>query len=295
VTDRSLLLVHAHPDDESIGTGATMAMYVDQGVRVTLVTCTLGEEGEIVVDDLAHLASAKEDRLGEERIGELAAACSALGVRDHRFLGGPGRWRDSGMMDTPTTANPACFWQADLDEAIGELVRIVREVRPQVVVTYDDNGGYGHPDHIQAHRVTVGAFEAAGDPARYPDAGDPWQPTKLYFTAVPKSVLQRGFEYFKAADSDFFEGIESADGLPFGTPDELVTTKVDASDHVERKMAAMRAHRSQIGEKSVFFALPEEMVPEAWGEEYFILAGAHGVAGEDVEGESRESDLFAGL
>jgi N-acetyl-1-D-myo-inositol-2-amino-2-deoxy-alpha-D-glucopyranoside deacetylase len=295
VTDRSLLLVHAHPDDESIGTGATMAMYADQGAHVTLVTCTLGEEGEIVVEDLAHLASVEEDGLGEERIGELAAACEALGVQDHRFLGGPGRWRDSGMMDTPTTANPACFWQADLDEAVGELVRVIREVRPQVVVTYDDNGGYGHPDHIQAHRVAVGAFDAAGDGNRYPDAGEPWQPSKLYFTAVPKSVLQRGFEYMKAAGGDFFDGIESADGLPFGTPDELVTTKIDARDQVDRKMAAMRAHRSQIAADSVFFSLPDEMVPEAWGEEYFILA--RGQAGSDgtVESGAHERDLFAGL
>lgn len=294
VTDRSLLLVHAHPDDESIGTGATMAMYADQGVRVTLVTCTLGEEGEIVVDDLAHLASNKEDGLGEERISELSAACDALGVPDHRFLGGPGRWRDSGMMGTSTTDNPGCFWRADLDEAAGELARIIREVRPQVVVTYDDNGGYGHPDHIQAHRVAVRAFEAAGDPDRYPDAGEPWAPSKLYFTAVPKSVLQAGFEYFKAAGGTFFEGVESAEGLPFGTPDELVTTKVDARDYVDRKMAAMRAHRSQIGAESVFFALPEDMVPTAWGEEYFILARPEPGTGHAGRA-AYESDIFDGI
>ncbi|MGE5763319.1 MAG: N-acetyl-1-D-myo-inositol-2-amino-2-deoxy-alpha-D-glucopyranoside deacetylase, partial [Mycobacterium leprae] len=167
--DRRLLLVHAHPDDETIGTGATMARYAAEGVGVTLVTCTLGEEGEILEPGLEHLAADREDRLGEHRIGELAEAMRCLGVRDHRFLGGPGRWRDSGMMGLPTNDRPSCLWQADLDEATAALVSIVREVRPQVVVTYDENGGYGHPDHIQAHRVAVRAVDAAGDPAYRPD------------------------------------------------------------------------------------------------------------------------------
>ena len=291
MTERSLLLVHAHPDDESIGTGATMARYAAQGVRVTLVTCTLGEEGEIVVEDLAHLAAGKEDRLGAHRVSELTAACQALGVPDHRLLGGAGRFRDSGMMGEPTNDKPGCFWQADLEVAVGELVAVIREVRPQVVVSYDDNGGYGHPDHIQAHRVTVAAFDAAGAADRFPDAGEPWQPSKLYFTAVPMSVLRRGFEFMKAAGSSFFEGIDSPEGLPFGTPDEIVTTRIDSQAYVERKMAAMRAHRSQIAADSVFFSLPEEMTADSWGVEYFILArGALG-AGRDEEG--KESDLFA--
>src|SRR5918996_3798759 len=165
---RRLLLVHAHPDDESINSGATMARYAAEGAHVTLVTCTLGEEGEVIPPELAHLAADHDDALGEYRIGELAAACEALGVTDHRFLGGPGRWRDSGMMGTPSNERPDCFWQADLDEAVRELVAVVREVRPQVVVTYDSNGGYGHPDHIQAHRVTVAAVDAAADPAYAP-------------------------------------------------------------------------------------------------------------------------------
>jgi N-acetyl-1-D-myo-inositol-2-amino-2-deoxy-alpha-D-glucopyranoside deacetylase len=291
VTDRSILLVHAHPDDETIGTGATMAKYVDEGVRVTLVTCTLGEEGEIVVDDLAELAAAEQDRLGEHRIDELAAACELLGVQDHRFLGSAGRWRDSGMMGEATNDRSNSFWQADMEAAVGELVRVIRETKPQVVVTYDENGGYGHPDHIQAHRVAVAAYEAASDPRRYPEAGEPWRPSKLYFTAVPKSVLAAGFEYMKEAESDFFDGIESADGLPFGVPDEVVTTKIDGRAYVDRKMAAMRAHRSQIADRSVFFALPEHLVPTAWGEEYYILARGDMSAERDADG--REYDLFA--
>src|SRR3954449_13285606 len=145
---RRLLLVHAHPDDETIGTGATMAKYAAENALVTLVTCTLGEEGEVLVPELEHLAADRDDGLGQHRIGELAAACEALGVSDHRFLGGPGRWRDSGMMGTPANERPDGLSRGDLDEATLELVRVFREVRPQVVVTYDENGAYGHPDHI---------------------------------------------------------------------------------------------------------------------------------------------------
>ncbi len=132
---------------------------------MTLVTCTLGEEGEIIPPELAHFAADRDDTLGKHRIGELAAACEALGVTDHRFLGGAGRWRDSGMMGVPSNDVPGCFWRADVDEAAGELVKVIREVRPQVLVTYDENGFYGHPDHIQAHRVAWRAFELAADPA----------------------------------------------------------------------------------------------------------------------------------
>jgi N-acetyl-1-D-myo-inositol-2-amino-2-deoxy-alpha-D-glucopyranoside deacetylase len=164
-TGGGLLLVHAHPDDESIETGATMARYAAAGVPVTLVTCTLGELGEIIPPDLAYLGAGRGELLGKYRIGELDAACAALGVRDHRFLGGPGRWRDSGMIGLPSNDDPGSFWQADLDEAALDLVAIIREVRPRVMVSYDDRGFYGHPDHVQAHRVAWRAFELAGNPA----------------------------------------------------------------------------------------------------------------------------------
>jgi N-acetyl-1-D-myo-inositol-2-amino-2-deoxy-alpha-D-glucopyranoside deacetylase len=160
---RRLLLVHAHPDDESIGTGATMARYAAEGARVTLVTCTLGELGEIIPPDLAQLGADAQDRLGEYRIGELDAACAALGVTDHRYLGGPGRWRDSGMIGTAGNDDPRCFWRAGLDEAADALLDVIREVRPQVLVTYDANGFYGHPDHIRAHQVAWHAFQQAGE------------------------------------------------------------------------------------------------------------------------------------
>jgi N-acetyl-1-D-myo-inositol-2-amino-2-deoxy-alpha-D-glucopyranoside deacetylase len=171
--DRRLLLVHAHPDDESIGTGATMARYAAEGAHVTLVTCTLGEMGEIIPPALRQLTP---DALGEYRIGELQAACDALGVRDHRFLGGSGRWRDSGMMGTPANDDPRCFWRADVDEAAGLLAGVIREVRPGVIVSYDANGFYGHPDHIQAHRVAWRACELTRE-----DGGD----MSFYATAAP--------------------------------------------------------------------------------------------------------------
>jgi N-acetyl-1-D-myo-inositol-2-amino-2-deoxy-alpha-D-glucopyranoside deacetylase len=283
-TDRTggLLLVHAHPDDEAIPTGVTMARYAAAGVPVTLVTCTLGELGEIVVEDLTHLHDVDEDALGRHRYEELLAACAELGVRDVRLLGGSGAYRDSGMMGEPTNDDPRCFWQADVATAAGHLVEILREVRPRVVVTYDDNGGYGHPDHIQVHRVTMAAVDLAGDAA----------PEKVYASAVPRSLLQQGLEYFKAVgDPGFFEGAESVDDLPFGTPDELVTTAIDGREFVGRKMAALRCHRSQVSPDGPFFALPPEMEREWWGTEHYTLL--RGELGPATTPEGWESDLFA--
>ena len=291
---RRLLLVHAHPDDETIGTGATMARYAAEGAAVTLVTCTLGEEGEVLVPELEHLAADREDGLGQHRIGELAAACEALRVTDHRFLGGPGRWRDSGMIGTPANERPECFWRADLDEAVRELVAVMRETRPQVVVTYDSNGGYGHPDHIQAHRVTVAAYDVSGDPMYEPELGEPWQPSKLYWSAVPRSVLQAGIDLLReAGDTSGFFGVERAEDLPFGVPDEQVTTEVDASDHLEAKVAAMRAHKTQIAVDGPFFALSNNIGQRAFGVEHYTLA--RGDRGPGSGPHDWEDDLFAGL
>jgi N-acetyl-1-D-myo-inositol-2-amino-2-deoxy-alpha-D-glucopyranoside deacetylase len=289
--DRRLLLVHAHPDDETIGTGATMAKYAAEGAHVTLVTCTLGEEGEILVPELAHLAADKEDGLGPHRIEELAAAMRALGVDDHRFLGGPGRWRDSGMMGLPTNDRPDCFWQADPQQTVAELVAVMREVRPQVVVTYNEFGGYGHPDHIQAHRVAVAAFDAAGDAGRFPDAGAAWQPTKLYFTAFPTSYLRMGFEALKEMGEEAPFGVTSPDELNFGDPDESVTTRIDARDYLDAKADAMRAHATQIQVHGPFFALSNNIGQRAFGYEHYrlIRGGTPPAAGEV------EEDLFAGV
>jgi N-acetyl-1-D-myo-inositol-2-amino-2-deoxy-alpha-D-glucopyranoside deacetylase len=295
VTSQRLLLVHAHPDDETINNGATMARYVAEGASVTLLTCTLGEEGEILVPELSLLAADQADQLGGYRIWELRTAMAALGVTDMRFLGGPGRYRDSGMMGTPANEHPRAFWNADLDEAVAAAVAVVREVRPQVVVTYDENGGYGHPDHIQAHRVAMAAVDASADPGYRSDLGDAWSVSKVYWNAFPRSVLQQGIDALKAiGEESFFEGVDSADDIPFAVPDEQVAAAVDGRAFVSEKDAAMRAYPTQIKVDGPFFALSNNLGQEVLGTEYYrLVRGDRGPAGGSDHGW--EDDLFAGL
>jgi N-acetyl-1-D-myo-inositol-2-amino-2-deoxy-alpha-D-glucopyranoside deacetylase len=300
---RRLLLVHAHPDDESIGTGATMAKYAAEGARVTLVTCTLGELGEIIPPGLAHLAADREDRLGQHRIGELAAACSALGVTDQRFLGGPGRWRDSGMMGTPDNDDPRCFWQADVEVAAGELAAVIREVRPHVLVTYDDYGFYGHPDHIQAHRVAWRAFQLAASPA--PSGGvAPWQVSKFYATAAPSSAVAEAIAAMRDGGDGHDGRVPERFQVPAGpadlpcVPDAKVTTQIDASAYLAAKLAAMEAHATQITVHGRFYALSNNVAQRASGvEHYALLAGPLTAArpGSAAGGCGWEDDLFAGV
>jgi N-acetyl-1-D-myo-inositol-2-amino-2-deoxy-alpha-D-glucopyranoside deacetylase len=271
---RRLVMVHAHPDDESIGTGATIARYAAEGAQVTLVTCTLGELGEIIPPELAHLGADAGNRLGPYRITELAAACGALGIRDQRFLGGAGRWRDSGMMGLPANASPDCFWQADVALAAAELAKIILEVRPQVLVSYDENGFYGHPDHIQAHRVAVAAIGVAAgpDPSLFEDQVPPWQVAKFYATAMPRSVAEPA-------------------GLPYWVPDDQVTTEIDGTAHLAAKTAALRAHATQCVVDGDRFALSDGRWQPVLGQEYYtLLSGASGAAPGTME-----HDLFAGL
>ena len=283
-SQKSLLLVHAHPDDETINNGATMAMYAAAGYNVTLVTCTRGEEGEILVPELAHLAADKEDGLAPVREVELANAMAALGVTDHRFLGAPDhRYRDSGMMGTPPNDRPDVFWQADLDSAAHELVKIILEVKPQVLVTYDDFGGYGHPDHIQAHRVAMRAAELVESE---------WNIEKIYWNTMPRSVIQKGIDAMKAAGSDFM-GVDNADDLPFAKPDDVVTTVIDASEFVDQKMKAMASHPTQIALDGPFFALSNNVGLNVWGYEYYTLV--KGEKSGDLTPEGWEQDLFAGI
>ena len=290
--DRRLLLVHAHPDDETIATGVTMAKYVAEGAHVTLVTCTLGEEGEVLVPELGHLAAHDQDDLGAHRRVELAAALALLGVSDHEYLGGAGRYRDSGMMGTAANERPECFWRADLLEAAIHLVATIRRTRPQVVVTYDDFGQYGHPDHIQAHRVTSYALVLAAAPSFRPDLGGPWEVAKLYWTALPKAAVKRGIDAFVAAGGQGFFGLAEGEDLPWALDDALVTTQITALDQEPHKMAALRAHLSQVGVENDFFRLSEIAGAEAMGIEYFRLArGERGPAGAD----GLEDDLFAGV
>ena len=295
MTPYRLLLVHAHPDDETINNGATMARYVAEGRQVTLLTCTLGEEGEVLVPELAQLAADQADQLGGYRIGELRAAMAALGVTDMRFLGGAGRYRDSGMMGTPANQHPRAFLNADLGEAVAAAVAVVRDVRPQVVVTYDENGGYGHPDHIQAHRVAMAAVDAAADPAYRPDLGEPWAVAKVYWCCVPRSVLQRGIDALAAmGEESFFQGVTDAAEIPFAVPDEEVAAAVDGREFVGQKEAAMRAYPTQILVEGPFFALSNKLGQEVLGVEYYrLVRGERGAPGSTPEGW--EDDLFAGL
>jgi N-acetyl-1-D-myo-inositol-2-amino-2-deoxy-alpha-D-glucopyranoside deacetylase len=298
--DQHLLLVHAHPDDESINNGATMAKYVARGTKVTLVTCTLGEEGEVLVPDLSHLAADKEDKLGQHRITELTDAMKELGVEDFRFLGGAGKFRDSGMKwDDTGHAVPAddvrddTFWRADLREASDELVKIIREVRPQVLVTYDDFGNYGHPDHIQAHRVAMYGADLAAARSYRPDLGEAWDVPKIYWTTMSASWFRKGMKALRdAGDETSFEGWD-ADNLPkFMTEDEYIDCVVDATEFVEQKLAAMRAHATQITVDGPFFALSNNVGNAVWGEEHYrLVKGAKGPVGA----AGFEADLFAGI
>ena len=278
-----LLLVHAHPDDETINNGATMALYADLGAHVTLVTCTRGEEGEVLVPTLAHLASGAEDGLGKHREVELANAMQALGITDFRFLGAPEKsFRDSGMMDTEPNKRPDVFWQADLDTAAKLLVKIIHEVRPHVLITYDEIGGYGHPDHIQAHRVAMRAVELA----------DQWKVQKVYWNTMPKSVLEESMKKMKELGSDFF-GAESVDDLPFAKDDKFVTTLIDGENYVQNKLDAMKAHETQISTDGPFFALSNNLGLQVWGDEYYTLV--LGDKSEPFNDQGRETDLFAGV
>ena len=271
-----------------------MAYYAAAGAGVTLITCTLGEEGEVLVPSLGLLAATQADQLGGYRIGELATAMTHLGVTDHRFLGGPGRFRDSGMMGTPANEHPRAFWRAAqdatvFDAAVAAAADVIREVRPQVLVTYDDNGDYGHPDHIMAHRVATAAVDAAADPSH--GEGEPWQVTKLYWTATPKSLLRKGFEALAGTEMPF--GVASVDELPFGVEDDVITTAVDATGFGEAKLRALESHHTQISVDAPFFALSNKLGREILATEYFRLA--RGELGATRDAQGRETDLFDGI
>lgn len=277
------MLVHAHPDDETIFTGVTMARYAAEGAAVTLVTCTAGEEGEILTPHIAHLSADQEDRLGDHRVDELAAAMRELGVADHRFLGGQFRYRDSGMQWGPDghamprdVTREDTFWHADLTEAGDALVAVIREVRPQVLVTYDEFGGYGHPDHIQAHRVATYGVALAGVPSHRRDLGEAWDVAKMYWVAGSRRRMLESAMW-------------SAERLPrFAVDDDDIAAAIDGTPWVNLKMAALRAHASQIAHDGPFFA-GDEM---EWSHEFFRLAKGHATPDS---GEAWESDLFAGI
>ena len=306
--DRRLLLVHAHPDDETINNGATMARYVAEGAHVTLITCTRGELGEVIPPELAHLAADRDDTLGEHRVGELAAAMAALGVTDHRFLdevplGEPRaepavRYRDSGMVwgpDGQATAapdlRPGAFALADLDDAAARLAVVVRQLRPQVVVGYEPGGGYGHPDHVQAHRVMMRALELAEQDG---PGGEPWVVSKVYWVVIPERMARRVLTALSEQGTNPFEGWAGDGPMPtMMVPDELVTTAIDGAAYQPAKTAALRAHASQVAVDGPFFALSNGVGQPMVGVEYYRLV--RGVPGGPKDDDGRETDLFAGL
>lgn len=291
--EQRLLLVHAHPDDETITCGALMAGYVARGTQVTLVTCTLGEEGEVLLEDKQHLAADAQDQLGAHRYEELAAAMAVLGVTDWRLLGEPHKYRDSGMAGTPANDRADCFWRADLLAEATDLVAVIREVRPQVAVTYDDFGGYGHPDHIQAHRVLTYAVALAAVPSFRPDLGAAWQVQKVYWTAMPKGMIRDGIKALREAGEETGFAAMDPDNIPFGVADDLVTTAVANTDFLDAKMTALAQHASQVQTDGGFFALSNNLGSKAMGIEYFRIAQGE-VAGP-FDDTGHETDLFNGI
>jgi len=281
---RSFVLVHAHPDDEALGTGGVMARYSDEGAHVCLVTCTNGELGEVA--EVPELGTVEEitARLGEIRADELRESCHRLGDIDIRMLG----YRDSGMEGTDGNRDPRSFVNQDIDRPIRDVVAILREVRPQVLVTYNDYGFYGHPDHIRAHEVAIAAVARATDASFAPELGPVHDVAKVYYMAVAKSFFREGRDLatqMGIEPDDLFdeETIET-----IGTDDDAITAWVDVSGYVDRKFAALEAHRTQRGTTERFMSIPAEYRKKAFGMENFVLVSPK-------TPRVRETDLFEGL
>ena len=277
-----LMCVHAHPDDECISTGGTLLRAAQEGMRTAVVTCTGGERGEIHNMDEAEI----RPRLGAVRAEELRKALAILGAGGPRFLG----YVDSGMMGTEGNDDPASFWRAPLDEALGRMVAQIRDFKPDVFVAYDAFGGYGHPDHLQTHRVGLLAAEACEVAALYPEAGPAWRIPKVYLATMPKSAIFRATQQLAAMDlpSPFGE-FERVEDVPMGVADEQLGAVIDVRSVLGAKMEALQQHSSQLDPTSFFLNIPEAFAGEAFGDEWFIRQRS------DVPAEGVEDDLFAGL
>lgn len=289
-----LLFVHAHPDDETLTTGATIAHYAARGADVHVVTCTLGEEGEVIGDCWAQLAVDHADQLGGYRIGELAAALRELGAGAPQFLGGAGRWRDSGMDGTPPRRQQR-FVDADDAETVAALAEIIRRLRPHVVVSYDPHGGYGHPDHVHAHHVTTAAVAAAADDTAGPGPG--WTTPKFYWTVTAASASRAARRALRDADRLPHWTLpedDAAAGTVAEFPDERIDAVIEAAESLPAKVAAMAAHATQVavGPTGRAFALSNNIAQPIVDSEHYVLAA--GAAGpRDARGW--ETDLLAGL
>ena len=286
MAQRSVVLVHAHPDDESMNTGGTMARYAADGVHVCLITCTNGEVGEIAeVPDLGP----REElalRLGEVRRDELEEACRRLGQIDLRMLG----FHDSGMDGTPSNDDPKAFVNQPLDQPVRMIVEILRELKPQVLITYNERGFYGHPDHIRAHEAAIAAVAAAKDPAYEPSLGEPHAVAKVYYNAVPTSLLREGRKLAAEMLDNADEFLSDDDITLIGTEDSFVTTEIDVADWVKTKFYALEAHRTQLGTTKVWFDIPDDVKSLMFSTEFYVLNPS--VSSKSAE---HEKDLFEGV
>jgi N-acetyl-1-D-myo-inositol-2-amino-2-deoxy-alpha-D-glucopyranoside deacetylase len=279
-----LLTVHAHPDDETITMGGLLALCADRGIATSVVCCTDGKVATIFDPEYAANEAEIRPRLKEIREEELRQACAVLGVSEVNFL----EYGDSGMAGADTNQLAGAFWRADVDQAVRRVVAHIRRFRPHVVVTYDSNGGYGHPDHIQAHRVTLLAVEAAYH-ALYPDLGASWRVSKLYYTAFPLSEARRAAEMARAAGMKPPFGDADPEALEFITPDDWVTTVINCRDQLGRKREALRAHRSQLTEEFALLSVPDEVLRDFFPNEHFQLVVSR------VPTSLPETDVFSGL
>lgn len=279
-----ILLVHAHPDDECLSTGGVLARYSAEGIKTVLVIATGGEEGEIVAPEL----DTPENRANLRAIRDQELACSveALGVGQLVRLG----YRDSGMVDTPANSHPDSFHMADKEQATRRLVALIREHRPQVLVTYDERGGYGHPDHIACHLATLAAFDAAGDPRRYPGEGAPWTPQKLYYTAFPRQAVYTAWQMMRERGLKTPLDDPEFDASRFTVEDTRITSVVPIHDHLAQKRRAIDCHVTQIRKDHPFLSMPDDIALELFGVESFIRVATRVALPEDPE-----HDLFAGI
>ncbi|MFS8520961.1 MAG: mycothiol conjugate amidase Mca [Micromonosporaceae bacterium] len=284
-----LMAVHAHPDDESSKGAATMAKYVAEGVSVLVVTCTGGERGSVLNPKLDRPEI--RDNIADIRRQEMAAARAILGV-DQEWLG----FVDSGLPegDPPPPLPSGCFARQDVDVAAEALVRVMRRFRPHVVTTYDESGGYPHPDHVMCHKISVAAFDAAGDPDRYPQAGPPWQPLKLYYhmtftkarvLALHQAMIDAGLE------SPYHEWLTRWRDRP--DLSHRVTTRVPCAEYFPVRDDALRAHATQVDPDGFWFRVPMEIQQRVWPTEDYQLARS--LVGEVPTGGELEDDLFAGI
>lgn len=281
--DLCLMQVHAHPDDEASKAAATAARYAAEGVRTVLVTCTGGEAGDILNPAL-DTPEVRAD-LATVRLRELESSAAALKYSQTYLLG----YRDSGMPDSDANRDPANFWNAPLEESTGKLVAIIRAERPQVIVAYsDDQESYPHPDHLRVHDIAIGAFDAAGDPARYPEAGDPWQPSKLYYCGFTTRGLKAAHAALIASgrESPYEEWLATRKDS-----DHRFTTRIDVAEHLAARAQALAAHATQCPPDSFWFTLTPDEMREIYPWEEFIRARSRVAVIED----DIETDLFAGI